>query len=297
MSVTCASCGNPLDGRYCSSCGEERLEPSDLTVWHFVTRTLPAEIFDLDGKIWRTLKLLMFRPGFLALEFAGGRHRPYVKPLRLLLTAIIAYALITAGQTSFTLGVPGTDIKLTTVPVAFPAGKSIGATLFQVDRFGILERMYEKKQGSVEQATDETRERFNGLLNAVATPLSFASVFLLALALFVCFHRRRPLLVEHAVLSMHYLTFLLISQLVLTAGIKSRLIGSSLAMFLPFMAAMLLWQFGYLGASLRRFYFPRIRRWVAWPLAAVLGVFFFLLNAFFITGLQFAAGLLAIWSL
>jgi hypothetical protein len=297
MSGTCASCGHPLDGRYCARCGEQHLDPAERTVWHFVTRSLPAEVFDLDGKIWRSLRLLIFSPGFLASEYAAGRHRPYVRPLRLFLTAIVVYALITAGTTAFTLGVPGTDLKLSTVPVAFPAQKSIGATLFQVDRFGVLERLYVEQKGPVEQATDDDRERFNGLLNAIATVLSFTSVLLLASVLYVCFHRSRPLFVEHVVLSMHYLAFLLASQPVLVGVMKSGLIRFSLAAALPLMAAILLWQIGYLGVSLRRFYFPGAKRVLAWPLAAALGLLFFLLNAFFITALQFAAGLFAIWSL
>src|SRR5262245_39781968 len=118
MSVTCASCGHPLDGPFCSRCGEERLDPGKLTLWHFITSSLPGEVFDLDSKIWRTLRLLLFRPGFLALEYAAGRRRPYVKPLRVLLTAIIVYALSTASGNNFTLGWRNTDIKLSTVPVS-----------------------------------------------------------------------------------------------------------------------------------------------------------------------------------
>ena len=105
MSRVCASCGQPLEGRYCSSCGEQALDPSKLTVWHFLTHTVVHELFNFDGKIWRTLGLLLFRPGFLALEYAAGRRRPYVNPLRILIATIILYVLATQGGTGFTLGV------------------------------------------------------------------------------------------------------------------------------------------------------------------------------------------------
>lgn len=293
MSTPCASCGHPLDGVYCSRCGEERLDPRKLTVRYFLTHTVPSEILDLDGKVWRTFKLLMFRPGFLAVEYASGRRRLYVKPLRALLIVIVTYTLITAGRTIFTLGIPGTDMKVSTVPAAFPAGKSIGATLFQVDRFGILRRLYEVKMGPVERATDDVRDRFSAVLNAAATGLSFTSVVLLALAFYACFHRRRHLLVEHLVFSMNYLSFLLISSLILVSAFRLREHGTPFV--LASLLAVMIWQLAYLAVSIRRFYLPDSRRIVAWPMVGLLAALFNLLNAFFITAVQFAAGAFAIW--
>jgi hypothetical protein len=41
----------------------------------------------LDGRLWRTLGGLFFRPGFLTLEYFRGRRRRYVRPARLFLVA------------------------------------------------------------------------------------------------------------------------------------------------------------------------------------------------------------------
>ena len=54
-----------------------------------------CELLSLDGKIWRTLGLLRFRPVFLALEYAAGRRRLYINPLRVLIVAIVVYVLAT----------------------------------------------------------------------------------------------------------------------------------------------------------------------------------------------------------
>jgi hypothetical protein len=67
---SCASCARPLSGPYCSHCGEEAVDPHALTVRHFVGHTLAHETLHLDGKIWRTLRYLFFRPGFLTAEYA-----------------------------------------------------------------------------------------------------------------------------------------------------------------------------------------------------------------------------------
>lgn len=297
MSVICASCGHLVDGRYCSRCGEERLEPGKLTVWHFVTRSLPAEIFDLDGKAWRTLRFLILRPGLLSVEYAAGRRRLYVKPLRVLLTAIVAYALIVPSGTSFTLGIPNTPIKFNVAPVRLQQGQSIDGTLYRIDRFGILRRMYEHKWGAAETASDEVTKRFSGRLGAVATPLSFTTVLLLAFPLYACFHRRRPLVVEHAVFSMHYFSLVLLSTLVLATAAKAGLRDLGFAVFGPVMLSVLLWQFVYLAVALRRFYLGESRKLVAWPIAAALAALLYVLNGFFITAVQFVACAVAIWTL
>ena len=297
MAGTCASCGHPQEERYCQRCGEERLDPGKLTVWYFVTRTLPAEVFDFDGKIWRTLRLLLCRPGFLAVEYAAGRRRPYVKPLRVLLMAIIAYAILMPSGSTFTLQVPGIPIKFNVAPARLQQGQSIDGTLYRIDRFDILRRMYEEKMGPAGSATDEITGRFSGMLGAVATPLSFASVLLFAFVLYACFNRRRPLMLEHAVFSMHYFSFVLVSTLMQLAVFSAAMALQGFRLALPFLLAFSVWQLTYLGVAIRRFYFAGTRQGVAWPAAMMLALLLYMLNTFFITAVQFLAAAVAIWRL
>jgi hypothetical protein len=44
----------------------------------------------LDGRLWRTLFGLLFRPGFLTREYFAGRRRRYIRPARLFLVLSIA---------------------------------------------------------------------------------------------------------------------------------------------------------------------------------------------------------------
>ena len=92
----CVSCDAPLAGPYCSQCCERTLEPEALTLRHFLVHTVANELLNVDGALWRTLRLLFVHPGQLSLEYAAGRRRPYVNPFRLLLIAIVVYALITS---------------------------------------------------------------------------------------------------------------------------------------------------------------------------------------------------------
>jgi hypothetical protein len=292
--ASCASCGQPLAGRYCTACGEEVLDPHKLTVRHFMTHSLVPELVNLDGRVWRTLRYLLFRPGYLALEYAAGRRRVYVKPLRVLLVAIVVYALSTQSGTTLTLHLG--PVVLSIAPVAVPQGRSIDGTLDNIDRFGVLERMFTAKLGAVESASDDQRRRFNEMLGDFATPLSFLSVFLLSIALYLLFRGRRPLFVEHAVFSMHYFSFVLLWTLIAVVCIKLELMENMAIAFLILFVS--LWQAVYLTIALRRFYWERDpRRLVPWVTAAAVGVFLYLLNSLFITVVQFAGGALAVWRL
>lgn len=291
--AACASCGHPLAGEsYCSRCGEEVLDARKLTLRYFLTHSVLHELLNVDGKIWRTLKLLLFRPGFLAIEYAAGRRRPYVGPVRVLIVAIIAYVLAIQGGTSFSLNIG--SLKLSMAPKPISPGRSIEATLEQVDRWEILERMFTDRVGPVADASDEIRARFNRSLDGVATPLSFMTVLLVALSLYALFCRRRPLLVEHAVFTMHYFSVVLLSLLCVVLAMKLPF-ARSFAFAVLLMLSVVGWQFAYLAVGIRRFYFAaRPRPVLAWMASVVIAAIVYLLNSVYITAIQFVAGAYAI---
>jgi hypothetical protein len=288
----CASCGNAVAGGYCSRCGEEVLDPAKLTLRYFLTHTVVHELLSLDGKIWRTLRLLLFRPGFLALEYAAGRRRDYVNPVRVLLVAIIVYVLAQGGS-GVTLGSGGLRLSIAPAPVS--PERSISGTFFQTDRFGILERMFVERFGSPESASNELRSRFNRMLNVFSTPLSFTAVFLVALTLYACFHRRRSLLVEHVVFAMHFYSFALLTLLLVMLAFRLNAGRLDMTVMLAVLPLVMIWQIVYLARAIRRFYFAAARnRVAAWTVSAVAAAAVYLLNSLFITVLQFAGAAFAI---
>ncbi len=54
------------------------------------------QFLSLDGKVLRTLKLLLFRPGALTKEFLAGRRVQYVSPLRLYLLCSLLFFTLAA---------------------------------------------------------------------------------------------------------------------------------------------------------------------------------------------------------
>src|SRR5688500_699872 len=88
----CLNCGAQRPGQFCAACGQKAL-PLAPTFGYFV-HELTHEVLNVDGKIFRSLRLLLTRPGFLTREIFRGRRASYVSPLRLyLLASVLSFAL------------------------------------------------------------------------------------------------------------------------------------------------------------------------------------------------------------
>jgi hypothetical protein len=72
--TACTNCGAVLADNYCASCGERQPGHHDLSVGHFV-HDVVHEFVHLDSKLFRTLRLLVARPGFLTEEYLQGPSR------------------------------------------------------------------------------------------------------------------------------------------------------------------------------------------------------------------------------
>jgi Protein of unknown function (DUF3667) len=90
----CPSCGSPATGRYCAQCGERFLRPRDLDLRHFLSEHVAHEMLEFDGKLPRTLRVLLTQPGQLALEYIAGRRKLYVSPLRLYLVTFLLHVFL-----------------------------------------------------------------------------------------------------------------------------------------------------------------------------------------------------------
>ena len=97
----CLNCATPLVGSHCHACGQAA----------HVHRTLGAFFHDLlhgvfhfEGKIWRTLPMLVGRPGELTRRYIAGQRASFVSPLATFLFSVfLMFAVIqeTVGKLEF----------------------------------------------------------------------------------------------------------------------------------------------------------------------------------------------------
>ena len=90
----CLNCGTVVTGRHCPQCGQA----GDMHVLSMkeVAGDVTHSLLHLDSRVWRTLCLLVRRPGELTREFIAGRHQPYIPPFRLYLAISILYFALSA---------------------------------------------------------------------------------------------------------------------------------------------------------------------------------------------------------
>ena len=83
----CLNCGSPLIGPYCAACGQKA----------HIHRSVRAFLGDFvqgllnfEGKIWRTLPMLAWRPGEMTRRYIAGERARYISPVALYLLSTAA---------------------------------------------------------------------------------------------------------------------------------------------------------------------------------------------------------------
>ncbi|MDH4181372.1 MAG: DUF3667 domain-containing protein [Betaproteobacteria bacterium] len=313
--ASCRNCGAPAGDAYCPRCGQET---AALPPARQFLKDAAGRYVALDGRLWRTLFALFFRPGFLTLEYLAGRRRRYVRPARLFLVlSLLVFATIrlvvdlprldgaitvdraSAPPKSEKDAVPRDQAALqaesrtttrtdTAGPVLLP-----GVTLHFDDKG----ELHVDGAGAVAKALEERIARFNALPRqerleqTVLGVLRYGPYAMFALLpafafLLMVVHRRsrrapqRPrLYAEHLVFAAHNHAFLFLAVTLMVV-----------VPWAPLRGALALWCLAYALWSLRVVYGGH---WVALLARSwVVAITYFVLFAFVMVGLLLTAVLL-----
>ena len=115
----CLNCGAELTGRFCAGCGQRDVPPRP-TIKELIGDAY-GELVGWDGKLARTVVLLVRSPGALARAILDGRRAAYISPVRLYLACSLLYFLVSAA-------VPDPDFART-----FDAGVGVSTSLTPPD--------------------------------------------------------------------------------------------------------------------------------------------------------------------
>lgn len=103
----CLNCGATLGGTYCASCGQQaRVHRTLSAIWHDILHS----VLHFDGKMWRTLPMLLFKPGELTRRYVHGERAKFVSPMALFLFSIfLMFAVFSFTGGPFQSGVPSNE--------------------------------------------------------------------------------------------------------------------------------------------------------------------------------------------
>lgn len=177
----CPNCGAQVDGKYCASCGQKRIDKHEFAVRHFFGH-LVHEITHLDGnKITKTFVALIAKPGLLTREYLAGRKGAYLNPIRIYLTVSALYFLFAWGALATAGGGSVEENQNRPFMIELARRKGVEPAVLAV-------KVQEKA----------------GKYSAV---FRFASVLLSGLFLMLLYRGTGKYYVEHLIFSLHYYAF------------------------------------------------------------------------------------------
>ena len=95
----CMNCQTELYGRFCADCGQPRqtrIRSFGSLIMDFIEST-----FNYDSRLFRTIPLLLLKPGKLTNEYLQGHRMRYVPPLRMyLVISLIFFLIMSWGESS-----------------------------------------------------------------------------------------------------------------------------------------------------------------------------------------------------
>lgn len=83
----CLNCGTRLTGFYCSACGQKAHIHRSVRAFF---QDFLAGLFNFEGKIWRTLPMLAWRPGEMTRRYIAGERARFISPVALYLFTVFA---------------------------------------------------------------------------------------------------------------------------------------------------------------------------------------------------------------
>lgn len=88
----CLNCSTILEGIYCHRCGQKDI-PKRQTLGELLINFI-SSFWSYESKFFQTGKYLIFKPGFLAIEYTQGKRERYFHPARMYVFISFVYFLL-----------------------------------------------------------------------------------------------------------------------------------------------------------------------------------------------------------
>ena len=218
---TCPSCGATASSPFCPACGERRWNERDLSFKHLFEQLLES-LVHFDGRLFRTVRVLITKPGQLTSAYLTGCRRPYVSPFHIFLVANVVFFL---AQLLSGLGV-----------LTIPLASELEHQLYS----GFAQSLVTRHLGGTGMSIPQYAPIFEHAEGIYAKTLIMLMLPLFAVAVGLLFVDRRKVAVAHLVFAVHFYAFLLVYLTVLFPALALGRMGL-LHLGIPIYAGVLDW--------------------------------------------------------
>lgn len=245
----CANCATTLQGAYCHVCGQFA------TDYHRSIFSLCGDFiegfFHLDGRLWRTLPNLLFKPGRLTRDYLDGKRVPQIPPFRLFLVCLLIVFFV--GQSVLHSAGGDDPLRLASAirfdqgeMVAIPndpkAAEAINKANMELAREIKMNPSAARAEAWIKERVESIRkdpERFLLILEIWGHRVAILALPMMALFLTLLFVWRRKFYVyDHIIFSIHSITF---HFLLLTGILLATLVIGSKAWWLALLSLVHVW--------------------------------------------------------
>lgn len=252
--ISCANCGAPLAGRYCSACGQRHHDQPVHHFWHFIGEAF-EDLTHADSRLWQTLIALLFRPGFLTREFLEGRRVRYLPPVRLYLVVSVIFFIIAglhsrlSGPQAIVLTENGKALHYQVVAAGQVAGSGATARQRLCEQSGTFLRQHggwlawlgpRVTQNCMMAVSAGGLERLSEAVTHNLERAMFLFLPLLALVMKPLYVRPPRHYIEHLLFFLHNHAFLFVVlaasatlKMITSSGPMPRILDAAIAIYIP----------------------------------------------------------------
>jgi uncharacterized protein DUF3667 len=191
--TACAHCGASISKNYCAQCGEQHFEENQLSYKNLANQ-LFVSLTDLDGKVFQSFRLLLFKPGQLLNDYCSGLRKYRLNPFQLFLLANILYFFALSFLQQNTFNTP-LDVHMN------------AANFFHREVAAQWVNQYLLESGL---ELEEYRRAFNLEIDLQSKTLVILLIPIFAVMIALVFNRQKFIGIRSLVLSTHFFAYVLV---------------------------------------------------------------------------------------
>ncbi len=210
----CPNCGYIFEdvNNYCPNCGQENHD-LNVPVKHLITEFFEGTLH-FDTKVWKTLQLLLFKPGLLTEKFNKGERASFVPPFRLYVFVSIIFFFVLALRSGANYEAENNNPIMPEIEVMDMRGDTTAAT---ISREAVADSLTQSIDSPFLQELTEKFKNFTSNEEESSQKLLKNTSFMMFILmpffgfiLYLFYRRKGRNYVEHLMFSIHFHTFFFI---------------------------------------------------------------------------------------